>query len=230
MKRDDVCFLLLHGYGGGLFETEGLARLLESAGYNAVLPQLHGHGGDRRLLASARKAEWLRQARQEYARLSLKYKYVIVIGFSMGGLIAAHMGGIGNAYAIIFINTPIYYWNIKQIYMNLRSDFNKYLRYYFAHSTNKPLISLYQFLSLLRHIKRQLHTVSCPCLILQALDDDTTKPKSAEFIYNEIKSQHKRKIYYERGGHDILRSDMLRSVALDIIHFTKELDDGEEKE
>ncbi len=219
MPRKDTCFLLLHGYGGGTFEVERLADRLKRRGYTAYTLTLHGHGGDRRQLAATRRQQWIAQVRGAYARLSRRYARVVVCGFSMGGLLAMH---VEHPYAVILINVPVYLWSAKQIYRNLCRDFSVYARHYYTHTASKPLRSMMQFLLLRGEAMRRLGRVRCPCLILQAKDDDTCRHQSAEYLYAHVGSRDVRKMYYPAGGHDILRSHALPWVVDDILSFVEE--------
>ena len=151
---------------------------------------------------------------------------IILIGFSMGGLIAFNLACKYQIKRIITINTPIFYWNLPQVCKNLLDDLKHrrydHIRRYIQAKKSSPLLSMFQFLFLLNHTKEKLKRISCPILILQAEDDDTVKRKSTDYIYNHVTSNTKKIKYFSEGGHLILLSKSATQVMEFVKDFLKE--------
>lgn len=81
--------LLLHGYGGSPVDIKPLADSLRNKGYAFYIITLPGHGTSPRDLHKTKAREWLTKAFAAYEELKQKYPRVSVVGFSMGGAIAA---------------------------------------------------------------------------------------------------------------------------------------------
>ena len=89
-----------------------------------------------------------------------------------------------------------------------------------------PIISMINFLHLLNNTKIKLPKIDCPLLILQTKDDDTTRLKSSDYIYDNISSVDKRITLYENGGHQILSSKYKEKVLMDIEEFIGGIGEG----
>ncbi|MDL2273787.1 alpha/beta fold hydrolase [Oscillospiraceae bacterium OttesenSCG-928-G22] len=196
--------VILHGFAGGPHETDVLQRYLEERNYPVISPVLAGHGGTRRDLLRHGPEEWIASAKRQAEALCAAYGPPVLIGFSMGGLIAANLFSEVGARALVTVNTPIYFWNIPQIARNIQSDLQTGQRGHIEHyrsSVGKvPVRYALRFLMLLKKTKPIFWELSCDALVLQCMDDDTTWPKSAEYIKNCI-GKRAALVHYEQGGH-----------------------------
>lgn len=234
--------LLIHGFGGGVHEVQPLADDLVAHGYQVACPVLAGHtpiGGkvDRRILSRAKWRDWVEDAEREFQQLvgeqgscnldGSSGSHVVVIGFSMGGLIAFQLAArqsgndparFGNRInSVITINTPIYYWNLLQVARNLVDDLQNrrlsHSRRYLRAKSNSPIPAMLEFLKLLQNTKRLLPQVNCPALLLQAKDDDTVRLASVDYLLSHLGSSRKSARYLEKGGHLVLHSTYGIEVA-----------------
>lgn len=82
-------FLLVHGFTGGPFDLAWLAEGLHRAGHAVSVPRLPGHGSTPADLMASDARDWLRAAVDAYLTLSLRHADIVLVGHSMGGLLAA---------------------------------------------------------------------------------------------------------------------------------------------
>lgn len=222
MKKEIGC-LIIHGFGGSLEEVAPLSDYLCDKGFTVVCPKLKGHTGKRRDLNGVSYNDWINSAEEGLQKLESTCDSVILIGFSMGGLIAVNLAFRYKVDGIITLNTPIHYWDFKRILLNISQDiYNKKptnTRRYIKSSLDKPLSSLINFKILLIKTKPLLREVKCPVFIAQALEDDTVQKRSAEYIYKNISSQNRFIKYYEGSGHLICLSGICNKVFYDIVEF-----------
>ena len=221
-------FLLIHGFGGGVYEVKPLADLLITIGFEAVCPLLKGHSATRKEMQAATCEGWIESAEKELLALKkTSDDAIILIGFSMGSLIAFNLACMHEVKAIVIINAPIYYWNISQMFLNivedLRNKRSDYLKRYFVETGNFPLNSLIQFLKLLYKTKPLLQKILCPVLMIQAEDDDTVKTKSVDYIYRHLSSEKKVIKLFSKGGHGILQSSAAEQVISCIEAYINEI-------
>jgi len=225
ISSDKVKCLIIHGFGGGVHEVKPLVEYLTCIGYETYCPVLKGHSSTKKDMRSATYIDWIDSAEQELLRLKKNGEKVIIIGFSMGGLIAFNLACKHNIKAIVTINTPIYYWNIYRVFLNLLDDLKnkkcKHIRRYLNAKSNSPFSSMIQFLLLLNKTKPKLEKISCPILTIQAEDDDTVRIKSVDYIHKHISSSKKTIRYFHEGGHLILLSDTTEQVMSCIEDFLK---------
>src|SRR5690554_2212581 len=182
MKNNDkIGCLIIHGFSGGVFQIKPLEEYLNGKGYITSCPKLKGHTGNAKDMKNADYKDWIASAEKELTILMEKTDRIVIVGFSMGGLIAVNLACKYDIKAIITINTPIYYWNLKRILLNICDDIkNKRLHYikrYIDAKKSSPLISMINFLRLLNSTKPRLSNIRCPFLIIQTKDDDTTRLK-----------------------------------------------------
>lgn len=218
--------LIIHGFGGGVHEVKPLAEYLIGLGYDVVCPILKGHSATRKDMNRATYTNWIDSAERELLRLKEIGDEILLIGFSMGGLIAFNLACKHNIKVIVTINTPIFYWNIYQVFLNLVDDMkNKqcnHIKRYLQAKNNSPFLAMIQFLLLLHQTKPKLEKINCPILIIQAEDDDTVRRKSVDYINKHVSSDRKKIRYFHEGGHLILLSPMAEQVLLCIGDFIKD--------
>lgn len=226
MKNNDkLGCLIIHGFGGGTYQIKALDEDLNSNGYITSCPKLKGHTGNAKDMKNADYKDWIASAEKELIMLMEKTGKIAIIGFSMGGLIAVNLACKYDIKAIVTINTPIYYWNLKRVFLNIYDDIkNKRLNYvkrYIHAKKASPLISMINFLRLLNSTKSKLSNIKCPFLIMQTKDDDTTRLTSPDYICDNISSEVKTVKLYDKGGHLVLVDQYIEEVIVDIGEFLK---------
>lgn len=209
--------LLLHGFAGDLEEIRPLREYLERRGHRVECPLLPGHGQSKKELSAASCDDWIAAAERAYLGLSKQCERVIVVGFSMGALLAVNLWNYGFS-GLVTVNMPVYYWNPKIIATNLIRDFPRYGKKYLDASSDKPLSSMLEFQKLLTKTKPMLGSITCRTMVVQALDDDTVHHRSADYILKKIRTE---KTVYRpaRGGHMIFQSVNGEEVCKRIEHF-----------
>jgi carboxylesterase len=193
--------LVLHGFAGDIRDVLPLALALRSRGYHVECPTLEGHALGRRHLARSTRHDWLRSAEEAYKRLSMRAGSIVVIGFSMGGLLAIHVASRYPVRLLITINTPYYYWDVRQALQYLREDFPTHSHRYLRSLVKIPISSMLQFRRLLAETKPLLANLSCPYALLQAKRDDTVRAVSAEHLAQRAGSSATAIAWFERSGH-----------------------------
>ncbi len=88
--------LLIHGFAGSPGEMLPLARLLADAGLSVRVPLLPGHSENPATLAGIPWQAWAETCDAELAALRARCARVWAVGFSMGGLLALRLAGLGR--------------------------------------------------------------------------------------------------------------------------------------
>ncbi|NTW72439.1 MAG: alpha/beta fold hydrolase [Eubacteriaceae bacterium] len=218
--------LILHGFGGGVHEVEPLAKALLDDGYEVFCPTLKGHSGTRKEMTEATYQDWIDSAEKILLESNEPNDKFVIIGFSMGGLIAFHLASKYPFKNIVTINTPTFWWNLNRVFLNLIDDLRNRkaanVRRYLQAKNNSPVRSMIQFLLLLKKIKPELEKVNCPILVIQAEDDDAVRLKSVGYIMKNVKSKQKKVRFIEHGGHLILLSPAAEQVTTAVKDFLKD--------
>ncbi|RNB85942.1 alpha/beta fold hydrolase [Brevibacillus fluminis] len=197
--------LVLHGFAGDIHEVMPLARHLREQGYAVECPTLDGHGRTRRHLGKSTRDEWVNSAIEAYKRLSMRATEIVVIGFSMGGLLALQVAAKHPVKLLVTMNTPYHYWDVRQALRNLRDDFGTEAARYVQGMVRIPLRSMLQFRQLLDETKSIMPTVTCPCLLLQGERDDTVQAISVGLLRQSIGSDEIDVSYFPESGHLLLK-------------------------
>ena len=216
---DDTGILILHGFAGDTEDVRLLADYMEQRGYAVECPLLAGHGKSKGELRMSTYRDWIASAEQAYLRLSKRCRRIIAVGFSMGGLLAVNLWNYGFS-GIVTVNTPVYYWNFKQITANLTKDFGGYAKKYCRASGGSSLISFIEFQKLLTRTKPMFGNLTSRALIIQAMDDDTVHYKSADYIYHRVCAE-KTICRLPHGGHMVFHSASGRKVCEEVENFVK---------
>lgn len=220
----EIGCLLIHGFCGNTKEVEHLAAYLEERGFFTLCTKLKGHTGNRRELSRTTYNDWIKSAEDSLIELRKKCEKIIIIGFSMGGLIATNLCTKYKAEIVAFISTPIYLFNFKRIVENLfsrtRIDGEKsFSRKYYKAWTTTPIKVLMNFTCLLIKTRRMFRMLDCPAFVAQGLNDDTVNWKSAGYIFNCVMSKRKSLKHYENSGHLILLGSDKNLLSQDLYEF-----------
>ena len=222
MEKKVGC-LIIHGFAGSLHEIEPLNKHLLSQGFITLCPKLEGHTGRKKDLAKTNYCEWIQSAEEGLMKLEEQCEEVILIGFSMGGLIAMNLALKHRISALITLSSPIYYWDLKRVGANIINDFKNrefaYLKNYILAAFRIPFAAMINFRLLLCKTKPLVNEIKCPIFVAQGLIDDTVKYKSAEYIYTKAESEIREIRYYNNSQHIICCGDDKDELFKDVTLF-----------
>ena len=218
----NIC-VIVHGFGGSPQEVQYLCDFLNARGITAHTVALAGHGGTKKDLSATSHLEWIQSAEKAVAKFAPQK--VDLVGFSMGGLICAHLADTGHVDKLVFVNTPIYFWNIKVILGDIigglfRRQFER-IAYYTKSVARVSVKSGLDFLRILRSSKKRFAHIGKPSLVIQSKNDETVWPASAEYIRRKI-GKPARLRYYSGGHHQLFcdnASEFRDSACEDIYRF-----------
>jgi len=107
--------IFVHGMTGSPQEMKFLAEFLNHRGYSVACPRLAHHGEPIELLKKAKWQEFYQSVREKYLEMASEYKFIGVVGLSMGALLALLLGDeFGDKVsAISFLSPTLFYdgWN-----------------------------------------------------------------------------------------------------------------------
>lgn len=195
--------LIIHGFGGGLHETEPLEAFLKSRGLNAASCLLEGHGKTRKDLTRTTYKDWILAAERELLKYS-DTKNVIIVGFSMGGLLGVNLAKRYELAGVVSVNSPLWVWNFPVIIsdvFNFDEGWNKRMKLYWKRSTNSSIKSCLDFARLKSKIRRNRDKIKTPLLVIQCERDEVSIPISAKYIAKM--SENSEVFVVEGGSHQV---------------------------
>lgn len=220
--------LIIHGFCGNTSEIETLSRYLSDKGFITLCPVLKGHTGDRRALSRSNYKDWISSAEEGLKYLLKDCHKVVIIGFSMGGLIAADLALRYKVLGMVTLNTPIYYWDIARVFRNIINDLKSKnfsnVKRYKSSIFRTPFPALINFRILLQKARPKLRKVSCPIFIAQGLLDDAVRYQSADYIFKYTSSQRKTVKYYKNSNHLICLGTDSSQLFSDIENFLRDIE------
>lgn len=223
--------LCLHGFGASPAEVRWLAQHLAGRGHTVYAPRLAGHGTQPADLARTRWRDWYASAIDGVALLRSLCSRVVVIGHSMGGLLALLLASEGIVEGVGVLASPIQF-SRRQV-AQVRSL--SYVRRY-ADVTDRsplpqairaeqqrrgepalgrvrydrwPLAAVLQLFELARTADQHLREITAPLLLLYSYKDSTVGVQHGDYIAGRV---HSARITFEKlheSGH-ILPQDCER--------------------
>lgn len=196
--KSDLMILYIHGIMGSPLEFRRIADALNSVNYHGKALLLPGHGGSGYNFAVTQPHAWQDHVNRSLAAVRKENANIILIGHSLGGLLALQASLQVPVEGIVLINTPIRTRiSFRQISLSLQVLFR-------SRKSNNPLVSAYResfsvsirdFWSLplwiprlldIRRIAKKtmtiLNEVTVPVIIFQSRPDETVKPDSADVL------------------------------------------------
>jgi carboxylesterase len=193
--------LLIHGFTGSPYEVEPVAQHLAGRGWRIEAPVLAGHEGHPLSLRQVTWQDWIRSAEEVLQDMLLTCQQVYVIGFSMGGLIAAHLAARYPIDKLVLLSASLFYINPRQLFTDAATIIKKHFtsgadakeayRRYLRKAASTPPRAVIHFRHLVKILKQELPDVTVPTLIIQGEKDDLVEPRSADYIYKTIRSKEK---------------------------------------
>ena len=227
--------LLIHGFTGSPSEMRLLGEHLHKVGYTILAPRLCGHGTTPEDMASTSWNHWYSSVLDAYHLLASLCDEVIVIGLSMGGLLALELAVNQQVSKVISLSAPIYIAEKRLPWLPVVALFTNFVpkrrkiiagldaRYSVCYKRT-PLQSVKSLLQLIRHVSRQLPHVTQPLLIVQSRAEKTVVPASAQFIYDHVRTDCKKLVWLEKSGHIVTLDSERETVFAEIDQFLFETD------
>lgn len=226
--------LILHGFSGGPYEVQPLADYLEKkTNWIYELPTFSGHGDEDELAMAGYKAEhWLMDSEIAFRMLARRVDEVIVVGFSMGGVIAMYLAKRYPVKKLVLLSAAAKYVSPPQLLQDFKvmaedamhgtiKDNELFLRY--KHKLkNVPLSATMEFMKIVKKVEPYISHIECPVFIVQGALDGVVPSTTAQLIYDKIQSKRKKIYMSKEGKHHICYSDDSDEWFSQVSDFLKE--------
>jgi carboxylesterase len=217
--------LILHGFTGTLESVKALYAPLQEIGITVSMPLLMGHGEDSpEALRGVRWHEWLSDADRALQKLSRDTDRIIVIGHSMGSLLALNLAvkypkkvdslvlaapaiklasmfapGRPMQFFALLISKLFKNWELKPLFSDPQCASA------ISHYSWVPTNAIISFFELIKQTLPQLCRVTVPVLVLQCRRDSTVLPESATILFNSIATEPSAKslLWLEHSDHQL---------------------------
>ncbi|MBF0107109.1 MAG: alpha/beta fold hydrolase [Deltaproteobacteria bacterium] len=233
-QHDKIGVLLLHGFTSSLDTVNGLVPHLKKEKIEYEMPVLRGHGTHYQDMVGVTAGDWYHDALKSLNKLAKRVDQVIVVGLSMGGLVALDLGiqqpqkvaGVVTVAAAVKFADPlagltpliakvIQFWPSPNAFCDMTLAKN---------STNYPKFATDAFGSLFAYskdIQKKLGKLTTPIRIIQSKKDQVIAPLSANIIYENVASQIREICWFEKSGHEMMQDLESEKVFEAIMQFVK---------
>ena len=168
-------------------------------------------------LGNVSAESWMMEAELAIRRLQQKVDRVIVVGFSMGGLIAIYLALRYPIARLVLLSAAAKYISPRILLEDVRivlteSITKNYRPNTFYHLFNyklrhTPIRATFEFLRIVKMVEPYYGHITTPVCIVQGENDGIVPFSSAELLYKKLGSEKKKFISSPLGKHHICYSD-----------------------
>ncbi|MGS0745856.1 alpha/beta hydrolase [Syntrophomonas erecta subsp. sporosyntropha] len=233
----EVALLFIHGFTASPSEVYPVAQLLnQQAGFTVKGLLLPGHGSTPRHLNETGWGDWFGAVEKELVNLASKYEQVVTAGLSLGALLALHAGvTIPGVKAVVSINAPIF--NRYPLLTFLAPVIGRVKPYFpkgqaksinlekqgrFAYRVN-PVKAFRSMMELRSTVMGEVQKLTVPLLLMQALEDESVHPRSANFIASRVEHNQVKQVMLSKSGHIATMGKEKDYISQEIIKFISKI-------
>ena len=224
--------LFLHGFTGSPYEMRFLAEQAATAGYTVNVPVLPGHGTTPADLATTTYGQWVDAARSAVGELQNDCDKVMVVGQSMGGLLAIDLAAARLCDSVALLAVPLRLPGVNGVVARLLPAIpTSILRRLPPRSKAQgsdvldatvkrenpgyrvlPLAGVAELAILMAKTPPLLNAVRCPALVVHGKNDHTAPVSCAATLLTGLSSVDKSLLILERSYH-LISADVEKSLV-----------------
>lgn len=204
--------LLLHAYTGSPADFTAYASLFSELASTIEAPTLSGH--DSATLADFLRATspaWSKSAREAYQKLleaSPSNEAPVIVGLSLGALLAAQLASEVPVSKLILISPPLFLQ--ERDFKHLQAPVLDWAKQRFGTLDSNTVacqkalqVQLQSLQNLRLQVERGLPKLSCPLLILTGGRDELFNPSYAQSLAQQVRHPHHQVLHFEEARHVI---------------------------
>lgn len=238
LKGNSVAILLLHSFTSSAKEMRGLANHLHEYGYSCYAPNYKGHGeSPEKLFESSVKEAWETAVEAFEFLQNDCYESIIVIGQSLGGVMALRLASNSMCKAVVVISAPIFERPIETLenrvrhytkrYYRKKNKTDEWIEVYINQHFPRPVNKLKDLQQFILKTQAVLDTIEKPICLMKGGLDDLAFQDSIDLIESTVQSMFKTKITYSNSGHLITLDKDRELLFNDIQLFIDQVLQGE---
>jgi esterase/lipase len=216
-KPSLVC---IHGFGvRRSLEFTPLKTYFENLGYQVYIPNLF----DQTIVEDNDPSMWIGRAEKTIKDLIERKQDIVLIGFSMGAVIASHLSTLYPTVKLILLAPAFEYLTVKNVSESAEKRVRTLVR------LSKTINNIYpplpdsftpSFREVIRLTKSSVNEIQCPTLIFHGTQDEVIPTRSSEYAYRKIPHMQKYLYHLEGVNHRILDDERYqKDILAQIQHF-----------
>jgi len=234
--RPSLGCLIVHGFSGSLATVDGLEPHLAERGIPYELPVLRGHGATPLALRHVTWHDWYADGEHALDRLLERCDRAVVVGLSMGGLVALHLavqrperlaGVVAVAPALWPVIPAAFLLPLLArtgFYGTMRGE-KAFMDTSRAAQTGNyprvPVAAVNQLARFARTVEHELPQIVLPLLICYTPHDQLVRPGCFPLLYERVSTPpaDKELLAFDRSGHELLFDQQREEVFAAILWF-----------
>tara|TARA_B100001013_G_C24507314_1_gene401605 strand:- start:15 stop:800 length:786 start_codon:yes stop_codon:yes gene_type:complete len=214
---------IIHGFSSTTYEILKIAKHLSNYGYYVRADNLPGHGTTLEDCNLITYQDWLMFVEQKIAEMYTHCSKVIVIGVSMGSVIALHLGTVFPLSGIIASSTLLKFKNEFNVRVltrlfhrikksiskksNFQPDQLKALHEGFYGYRYYPLTALNEMRKMIDKIKPRFTKISSPVLLIHSKIDQTATFENYHILKKLLVKAKIEELILNKTGHNVFDTD-----------------------
>ena len=220
--------LLLHSFTGTVRDVKHLAQQLNEEGFTCYVPSYPGHGLPLKEFTKHNINDWWEQVTSAYQFLRNEgYSRINVTGVSLGGLFTLRLAEHFDLERIAVMSAPHkkreseIAWRLERYghRMNEILSLSEEERRHQMETILSYDKEIEVFQGVIDEIMACLANITVPVNIMYGEEDDPLYAQSAQYIYDNVNSQDKELLKFEKSGHLMTYGDHAYRVEQSIIQF-----------
>ncbi len=212
LKGSEQAIILLHSFTSSANEMRGLAKHLHEQGFTCYAPNYKGHGeAPEKLFESSVEEAWQTAEQAFQFLLEEGHEKIIVIGQSLGGVMALRLAMNSACEAIVVISAPLMERPIESLenrvryytkrYYRFRKETDEWIEHFIEQHFPRPVEKLQALQQFILKTQEILPTINKPICLFKGGLDDVVFQDSIDLIEANVQGTFKRKITYPNSGH-----------------------------
>jgi len=212
---------LIHGFSSTTCELKQIADVWAKEGHHVILNNLPGHGTSLDDCNNTKYQDWLDYSKIEFAKLCSQSDQVFLLGHSMGGVVALYLSSLFPVTGVIVGGTVLKFkLHFSTNYLNRflcrilktrrkKKVADKSIRdsLTFYGYQSYPLIALNEFRKMNIYVKKQLHKIKSPILIIHSKNDQVSIKDNVDIIQSSVESKIKEVLEVENAPHNLFHNN-----------------------
>lgn len=218
-KKKMPVIVTIHGFGKRLHhEFDPFAEYFRAKNYEVVQFDIYNVDDPN----DADVQQWIQRCEDTMHDVLKQHDEVILVGFSMGGVIASYLATIYPVKCLILSAPAFQYLDIQKIMEYGVKAVNKLRGNNKTKNEEKPSskqVSAFQ--EVVSTYKESISQVSCPVLMIHGTKDEVIPLDSSRNAYEKINAK-KSLIFFEKGKHRMLYDNTIQNQIFPILELMME--------
>lgn len=214
---------LIHGFSSTTYEVKKLAQYLSNNGYYVQADNLPGHATTIEDCNLTTHYEWFNFLEKKIASMYTVCDKVIVMGVSMGGVLALHLASIFPLDGVVVAGGIFKFkneFNVRILVRLLhrfktkmpkhknftRRELDSFGAQFYGYD-HYPLIALNEMRKMVDKVKGKLHKISSPVLLIHSKIDKTALFENYHIIKNSLKTANLSTLIVNETGHHVFDTE-----------------------